>query len=130
MLPSELVLERRAQDDDTVMLATDGAGPEAVIVLMTPPITADYWMYRVVVCDGQAILGFPKFTTIGIGFAVEEDWNTNLPFSAPTLQIANHIWHNRGPLPEDTPSFDLVVAAIKLIQDAAASDREGNHHGM
>jgi len=117
---SALVLERREQGDDTGVISTPGT-----TVLLTPPISEDYWTYRVRVADGQAIIGFPKFFTIGIGFAVEEDWNTNLPYTSDAFDIARHIWHNRGAnIPDDVPSFDQIVQAIQLIQDAARKDAE------
>lgn len=65
-------------------------------VMVTPPITEDYWLARVQVGGGQALVAFPKFGTIGIGFAQEEDWNTNLPYTSPAAGIWNHIKHNRG----------------------------------
>ena len=34
--------------------------------------------------DAQAILGFPKYLTIGIGFAIEDDWNTMTRMTTPT----------------------------------------------
>lgn len=43
----------------------------------------------------QAIVIFPKFGTIGCGFAQEEDWNTNLPLSCDAEEIYNHIRHNK-----------------------------------
>lgn len=64
-------------------------------ILMTPAIGDDYWKYRVKLCKDQAILGFPKFGTVGIGFAKEEDWNTNLPFRCEVEKIYNHIKHNK-----------------------------------
>ena len=117
--PDTLVLERRsdAQDETSV---NEGGG---TVVMMTPPINSDYWAYRVRVADGQAVVGFGKFGTIGIGFAEEEDWNTNLPYTGDAESIRRHIWHNRAPL-EDTPdSAALVVRAIELIQDAVKADR-------
>src|SRR5260370_42544999 len=69
--------------------------PEGFSLTITPPLDEDYWLFRVKLYEDQAILGFPKFSTIGIGFAQEEDWNTNLPYRCETEQIFNHIKHNR-----------------------------------
>jgi len=91
---------------------------------MTPPIAEDYWRFRVRLSDKQAIVGFPKFTTIGIGFAVEEDWNTNLPYSSPTDEIYEHIKHNKG---DRTISKARVLAAIRLVQEAAQASRSDNY---
>lgn len=104
--PASLVLEVRNQPD-----ATPTAGP----LMLPPPINEDYWSYRVRVADGQAIVGFPKFLTMGIGFAVEEDENTNLPYTCDAEEIYEHIKHNRG---DASITREVCVAAIRLIQDA------------
>jgi hypothetical protein len=118
-LITDLTLERRTQVDKTETVPIGGRD----VAVFPPPVTEDYWAYRVVVADGQAVVGFPKFFTIGIGFAVEVDWNTNLPYTSEAIDIARHIWENRAPLPDDVPSFDLVVHAIQMIQSAVAEDR-------
>lgn len=110
--PDTLVLEIRNQPNATPVI-----GPLA----FTPPINEDYWAYRVRVADGQAVVGFPKFSTIGIGFAVEDDWNTNLPYTSDAEEIYEHIEHNRG---DESISREVCVAAIRLIQDAARRDRD------
>jgi hypothetical protein len=107
-----LNLERRSEMDRTAQI-----GP----AMLTPAIDEDYWAYRVRLSDKQAIVGFPKFMTIGIGFAVEEDWNTNLPYTCGTDEIAEHIAHNKG---DDSISDEDVRAAIALVQAAAREDRE------
>lgn len=110
---ANLTLERRNQEDET---------PQVGPVQITPPIGEDYWTYRVVLGTDphQAVLGFPKFDTIGIGFAVEDDWNTNLPYTSSTDQIVRHIWHNRG---SDDISRNAVTKAVSMIQEAARADR-------
>lgn len=114
---ADLVLERREQSDKTLSASAGDA-----TVLITPPITDDYWKYRVRVADGQAVVGFPKFGTIGVGFAEEEDWNTNLPYTSDAESTRKHIWHNRAPLDDSTESAALVVRAIEMIQEAVAED--------
>ena len=109
---SGLALERREQANKTPI----GSG-----VMITPPISEDYWAYRVRLTERQSIVGFPKFSTIGIGFAVEEDWNTNLPYTSQAEEIYEHIAHNKG---DDAIGREDCIAAIRLIQDAAKSDRE------
>lgn len=105
-----LRLERRDQTDQT---------PHVGPVMITPPVSEDYWAYRVRVDDGQAIVGFPKFNTIGIGFAVEEDWNTNLPYTCDAEDIFDHIEHNRG---NDSITRGTCIEAIRLIQEAVKGD--------
>lgn len=108
----KLHLERRNQPDETLV-----AGPVAI----TPKIDEDYWEYRVKVSDTQAVVGFPKFGTIGIGFAVEGyDWNVNLPYTCGTDQIYDHIKKNQG---DEAITSEDCVEAIRLVQEAARADR-------
>lgn len=86
------------------------------LIMVTPPIDEDYWLFRVPVSDKQAVVGFPKFGTIGIGFQKEDDWNTNLPYQCSTDKIFNHIKHNKG---DESIPDDSVLAAILEIQIAA-----------
>lgn len=102
----ELVLETKAQRDETANIG---------LVSITPPIDEDYWLFRVALTEKQAVVGFPKFGTIGIGFAQEEDWNTNLPYTCDAGQIFEHIKHNKGD--ESIPDEDCLTA-IRMIQDA------------
>lgn len=64
-------------------------------MMITPPLDEDYFIARVVLHRDQAIVIFPKFGTIGCGFAQEKDWNTNLPIRLPSNKIYNHIKHNK-----------------------------------
>ena len=111
---SDLTLERRSQPNLTGLIGDEGA-----VIMLTPPIDEDYWEYRVRLSETQAVVGFPKFTTIGIGFAVEEDWNTNLPYFCSTEEIFDHIRHNKG---DDAISDADVIEAIRLVQAAATED--------
>jgi hypothetical protein len=93
-----------------------------VEIMFTPPVgNHDYWIFRVPLSEIQAIIGFPKFTLIGIGFEKEEDWNTNLPSGCTTKEIFNHIKHNKG---DDKISDEDCIAAIKMIQKAAKVKKE------
>jgi hypothetical protein len=107
-----LKLEKRAQRDETVTVGR---------VIISPMIDEDYWRYRVRLTNEQAIVGFPKFGIIGIGigFQIEDDWNTNLPFTESAEHILEHISHNKG---DDAISDADCIAAIRLIQKAARSD--------
>jgi hypothetical protein len=108
-----LTLETSDQENLTPSL---GGGA----VLFTPAVNEDYWRYRVRLTETQAVLGFPKFSTIGIGFAVEEDWNTNLPYNCPTDDILKHIISNKG---DDKIVNADVREAILMIQMAVIADR-------
>ena len=110
----QLTLERRGQENTSEVVPGTG-------IMMTPIVNPDYWSYRVKLSDKQAVLGFPKFTTIGIGFADEtNDWNVNLSYVRDTETIFQHIRENKG---DESISNDDVRAAIALIQAAARQDR-------
>ena len=84
-------------------------------IMVTPPIDMNYWLFRVGVSDDRGIICFPKFGTFGIGFQFEEDWNTNLPYTCDTMEIYDHIKHNKG----DAKISDAIcIDAIKMLQDA------------
>jgi hypothetical protein len=105
----ELHLERREQPDKGVYMRN----PAGATIAMTPMVDEDYWAYRVKLNDtGQAVVGFPKFSTIGIGFAQESDWNTNLPYTCEAQEILDHILHNKG---DDIPDQAAFVA-IQMIR--------------
>ena len=84
-------------------------------VMITPAIKPDYWVLRVKVSKKQSIVAFPKFGTIGVGFAHETDWNTNLPYSVAAEKIYNHIRHNKGD--KNIKKADCI-RAIEAIQEA------------
>jgi len=102
--------------DKTPILKGGGA-----YIMMTPTLGEDYWAFRVKLYKNQALLAFPKFGTIGIGFAQEEDWNINLPYAAPTEKIYNHIKHNKK-YKQITKA--QVIKAIKMLQKAAKEFKE------
>lgn len=86
-------------------------------IMITPPINEDYWYFRVRLNEaGQAIVGFPKFGGIGIGFAQEEDWNSNLPFPCPAPYIYTHIRHNKG---SRSIRRATCIKAIEMVREAA-----------
>ena len=105
--PAGLVLEIRGQEDKTAHV-----GP----FMITPGIDEDYWQYRVRLSGTQAVIGFPKFGTIGVGFAQEEDWNTNLPYTCEADEIWQHIRHNKG---DEGISDENCIAAIRMIREEA-----------
>lgn len=109
----ELKLEARIQPDETPVLKANGN-----TLMITPAIGEDYWLARVAVSDKQAIIAFPKFFTIGIGFQHEEDWNTNLPYSSSAEKIYSHIAHNKG---DDNIPDERCVEAIRMLQAYATA---------
>ena len=104
----ELQINSRAVNDNTRSL--EGTG-----VMITPAIDKNFWLYRVPVSDKQAIVGFPKFGVIGVGFQHEEDWNTNLPTSTDAVEIYDHIKHNKG---DAKIPRARCIEAIQMIQRA------------
>jgi hypothetical protein len=77
----------------------------------------EYWVFRVKLTEEQSIIAFPKFFTLGIGFAKERDWNTNLPYTSETEKIYNHIKHNKGNAKIKKAD---CIEAIKLLQQACS----------
>lgn len=109
---TELKLERKDQQPGGII----GGGS----IMMTPALDENYWSYRVKLTERQAVIGFPKFGVVGIGFAVEAvDWNRNLSSGASAESIAEHIRINKG---DDSIDDADVVAAVKLIQEAVLTD--------
>lgn len=106
--------EKFKKSDDTFV-----AGK--TMVMITPTVGEDYWMFRVRLSQKQSIIGFPKFTTIGIGFAVETDWNTNLPFNCDAETIYNHIKHNKG---QKHIKRNDCIRAIEMIRESAKKYKE------
>lgn len=90
-------------------------------VMITPEINEDFWILRVKLHKDQSIVGFPKFGTIGIGFAQEIDWNTNLPYTCTTQEIFNHIKRNKI-YPEISDSD--CVKAISMIQETIRTNKQ------
>jgi len=113
----DLVLERNSDTVDDKPVVAGNAS-----VMITPAINEDYWSYRVQLGGGQAIVGFPKFSTVGIGFAQEEDWNSNLPFRCSTATIWRHIAHNKGAA---TATDEECQKAIDMVAEAVVAERGG-----
>lgn len=93
-------------------------------IMITPSINKDYWAFRVKMYKDQYIQAFPKFGTIGIGFAIEDDWNTNLPYVNTTAEeIYDHIKHNKK---YDEIKKEDCIKAIEMLRQICAKymDRE------
>jgi hypothetical protein len=111
MTNMDLILEIKNQEDKTLSLSSGHQ-----VILATPSLDENYWSYRVRLSENQAVLGFPKMMTIGIGFEKEdEDWNTNLPWWAPSEKILGHIIKNKG---DSSIRDEDVLTAIKMIREA------------
>ena len=104
-------VEFKNQPDKTGKFGTKAAG----VALVTPPIDEEYWVARVNLYKDQSIVAFPKFMTIGIGFAQETNWNTNLPYSSNANTILNHIWENHKY--NEIKKAD-ALKAIRMLQSA------------
>lgn len=115
----DLKLERNANTVSESPIRTPSGGTIAI----TPPLDGEtYWTFRVRVGDpdsDQALIAFPKFFTLGIGFAKEKDWNTNLPYSCEAQEIWDHIKHNRG---DCGATDEECLKAIELLQEACESE--------
>jgi len=87
------------------------------VLAVTPALDEDYWFMRVPLTDKQAIVAFPKFSTYGIGFQHEDDWNTNLPYVCGAEEIYDHIKHNKG---NSSIRRERCLKAIRMLQEAIA----------
>ena len=100
-----------------------GNGQNQVGIMVSPPVDEDYWAFRVKLCKNQAVLGFPKFGMIGVGMALEENSNTNLPLRSEDTPLANanriysHIKDNKK---YESITRQMIVDAIILITKGAA----------
>lgn len=112
------VNESFTRANDTIFIKDQQGNTQVggLSLIITPPLDEDYWLFRVKLHADQAIVGFPKFATIGVGFAQENDWNTNLPYTCPAGQIFDHIKHNKQ---YDEIADDQCLEAIKMVQVAA-----------
>lgn len=104
-----------ADDDKYTAFINMGGGPVKIMVF-GPGKPEDYWHFRVQVHEDQWLEAFPKFMTIGIGFAKEDDENANLPASCGTKTIFNHIKHNKR---YASISNEVCLKAIYMLQEAA-----------
>ena len=108
--------------DKTVKDVVVNDNGEEIGLMICPPVGEDYWVFRVKLCKDQAVLGFPKFGMIGVGMALEEDGNTNLPLCtldtpfSNAIKIANHIKCNKK---YKSITFKMIVDAILLIEEGA-----------
>ena len=85
-----------------------------VLVSITPPLDENYFIARIKLYRDQAVQIFPKFGTIGCGFAKETDWNTNLPIACAAEKTADHILHNKK---YKKITRKQVIKAITVLQD-------------
>ena len=92
-----------------------------VIIMFTPDIDEDYWIMRVKLYHDkkldkdQSIIAFPKFGLIGVGFALESDWNTNLPYQTSPERLYEHIKVNKK---YRAITKETCIEGLKLLQAA------------
>ena len=118
----KLVPEQNPEVIDTTQLFKKG---EAVLMATPSDIGEDdYWAFRVKVSETQAVISFPKFMTLGVGFQKEEDWNTNLPCrmrgetsKAAVERIWKHIKENKG---DSSIPDKRCKEAIRMVSEASA----------
>ena len=99
----------------------DSINTGKVLIMFTPDISEDYWLMRVVLYKDQSIVAFPKFGLIGVGFAQESDWNTNLPYQTDTERLYNWIKRNKK---YRAITKQTCLEAIKLLQEACKKYEE------
>jgi hypothetical protein len=99
----------------------DAINTGKVLIMFTPDISEDYWLMRVVLYKDQSLVAFPKFTLIGIGFAQESDWNTNLPYQTETERLYNWIKRNKK---YRAITKAMCLEGLKLLQEACKKYEE------
>lgn len=116
--PNNLKLETNSKfaDEDKYTAFMNTSGGTVKVMFFGPNKSEDYWHFRVQVHDDQWIEAFPKFSQIGIGFAKEDDENTNLPSRCTAAQIFEHIKHNKryASIPDE-----VCLKAINMLKRAA-----------
>lgn len=93
---------------------TEVITPSGGIISFTPSINKDYWAFRVKLHKDQSIVAFPKCFTLGVGFAQESNWNTNLPYTTETETLYNHIKENKK---YKAITKEKCIEAINLIKE-------------
>jgi hypothetical protein len=112
------VLEVNENCIDKTTHCVAGKGQNQVGIMISPSVDENYWMFRVKLCNDQAVLGFPKLGMIGVGMALEENSNTNLPLHTEDTPLANanriysHIKCNKK---YKSITRQMIVDAIILI---------------
>ena len=92
------------------------------IIMFTPSINSEYYIMRVVLYKDQALVAFPKFGLIGVGFAIEEgSWNTNLPYQVEAERLYRHIRCNKK---YRAITKQMCLEGLKLLQDACKKYEE------
>jgi hypothetical protein len=92
------------------------------IIMFTPSINSEYYIMRVVLYKNQALVAFPKFGLIGVGFAIEEsNWNTNLPYQVPAERLYRHIRQNKK---YRAITKAMCLEGLKLLQEACKKYEE------
>lgn len=85
------------------------------LIMITPCLGNEYWIYKVQLSNSQAVIGFPKFGVIGIGVIKEtKGWNTNLPSDTNTAEIYEHIKINKC---DKKITKKKCIKAINMIKD-------------
>ena len=93
----------------------------SVLIMFTPAIDKDYYIMRVKLYKDQSLIAFPKFNLIGVGFAIESDWNTNLPYQTDTERLYEHIKINKK---YRAITKQMCLEGLKLLQAACKKYEE------
>ena len=99
----------------------DAINTGKVLIMFTPDISEDYWLMRVVLYKDQSIVAFPKFGLIGVGFAQESSWNTNLPYQVEAERLYKHIRRNKK---YRAITKQTCLEGLKLLQEACKKYEE------
>lgn len=112
-----LEINKNCVDKTVCDVITNSLGENSGLMI-SPIVSKEYWAFRVKLCKDQAVLGFPKLGQIGVGMALEEDSNVNLPIHPDDTPLANanriysHIKCNKK---YESITRQMIVDAIMLI---------------
>jgi len=114
----KLRLEYNDKCEDATGLLLRPTNEGGDLFLISPDTGPDYWLFRVQLVKDQAIVAFPKMGLLGVGFAIEEDWNRNLPIDRrQTDEELAQIWdHIRANKKYPSITKKMGMEALRLIR--------------
>lgn len=116
----KLRLEYNDKCEDATGLIVCSSEEGKSLGLISPDVGPEYWVFRVKLVKDQAIVAFPKIGLLGVGFALEEDWNCNLPINRrETDEDLAELWrHIRRNKKYPSITKKMGMEALRMIRRA------------
>lgn len=108
-------------EDKTTVVNVQMGPNDGGLMIGSPIVTEDYWLFRVRLVKDQALLAFPKIGLLGVGFAIEEaEWNRNLPLVVDADEDRFEVIWDHIKINKKYPSITkaMVFEALGLIEAA------------